>query len=263
MSQPTSVFVLRHELRNSDPGDGRWTLRRTDSVDIRPERGDYLASASWIHPEEPARAHVWATRELYRHGARAVSWAEVNTAPGTWAAIVAPARDAWQITGCRDRYGDEFVAGRDGTMVRADGLRFATITALEWDRGPLTPTRVHNIGALLAEVTIFRAMCEYVVGPQECRDRECDDYADADGNELPARDAPELCSHLEQRVATVRQAIALDRVVARLEQLEAFAAPPPDSLLHQYSHDELTHRGGIRHAAGTIRTAINGGTDDE
>ena len=60
-----------------------------------------------------------------------------------------------------------------------------------------------DVPALLAELEQWREAATFWEGPQECLERECEDYFDDDGDQLPGE--IEKCSHVEVKTLTPEQ----------------------------------------------------------
>lgn len=120
----------------------------------------------------------------------------------------------------------EFVKDHDAPY--AHGIEYYLGAAVQVTRK--VPALLDEVERLSAEARQLRDAITYLQGPEECLERECDEYFDEDGDERPG---VEYCSHLKARLLSVDEHLAVlaerDRLADEKAKLSATIAAFPDA----------------------------------
>jgi hypothetical protein len=256
MTPTTTGTTVRADyiLKRGDVDDaapGAWYLQRGPDSDA-----ECVQVFSDLGSCSDYRVQIDAQAALRGLGLRLVRWETLGDK--TYRAITAPMGSGWFVTVYRGRGGLLWRRGRDGEWFGPGSARYSSHTALERAQGPLVVHEVHGLNGLVEELLIMQALTVYCIGDEECHERDCDGY-DADGNVIDADGVVypdrEFCFHVEEKVATSQDAVALRRVHDQLCDLEGRATVDAEQA-HHYSHADLNRNEGILHAVTAIREAI-------
>jgi hypothetical protein len=198
-----------------------FTLRRDDVDDAYPQEWVLRSGTGhtaevlhrWAEPMSHAHAQQAATTALHQEKIRVSSWAS-GSHQDEFVAVVGSTFNDWFVLEYRGRGGIIWTRNADGTFLGRGGARY-TEQSLARTQGPLTPTRVHNLPALVDELNIYRMVAGYLVAPEGCLDLQCEEYFDEEGESTGI----EYCSHVHADIATAGESAAYARVVTLLETL--------------------------------------------
>lgn len=240
------VYTLALEC--IDPGNCRWAIRRRrvipDTGNPDMTEGEYIASANHDRRESMRSVHRWATGELHALCVRTIEWRMVDPAATipdmVYYAHTGPWRGSWEVTEYTDRDGLPWSRTSDPERQWRNSLggTVADLEALEARRGPIIPTRVHNLPALLAELAIMHRVAGYLRGDGECFEHECDGY---DENYQLVDKTAEHCPHVTYHVARAEQVFELGRIREEMDSMRKAATLAVDPA-HPLTDDELAER---------------------
>lgn len=245
---PASLYTLTYDDVD-DQHPGCWVLRRAD----RTNPDEVVETVHrWDEPMTSGEAMTAAISLLYAHQVRVTGWTTYKHRD-SFLATVGVTHDSWQVLEYEGRGGTRWRRGADGAWTGRGSSRYGNEDLLRRAQGPLTPITVHNVAGLVAELMIYRAAATYFIGPDACAEGDCEEY-----DTLPDG---ALCSHIETRVATGQQALALDRVRELLDELDTTSPTDSDTILG-LTPGELIASNAIRDTVKAIRRVIAEETEE-
>ncbi len=246
-------FLLDHSISGMAPG--LWLLQQGNPG--APDRRPIKVFNQHKTSGTVRGALIIAADALREEGEHVTRWHE-SRGGAAFQAMTGPFLNRWQVTRYRGRDGrvwNRTLSPRAGLAVggfECDGQWYETEADLDRSEGPLGVIAVDALHALVEELRIYRARATYLHGPMDCFEDECDELYDGDDR----RNDLERCSHVEERIASKKDAIGMAAILDLLADFEK-EAKLADAHPDRRTAGDKAELAGVTRVVEAIRHALS------